>query len=404
GLTRTRPSLVRRQIRVKEGEIFNATRLRRDLNRLYDLGFFEDATFKVDDDPNLPGSLIVTYLLKEKRTGQLSFGVGFDSRSKLSGFATVQQSNLRGSGKRALASFETGSRRNFELSFGDPFVGRRNASYDISIYNRTLFREPSLVRQIGGGTTDNSILAFQEERTGGRINFTNPLDDDRTRILLAGYRNERARLFQRDAEGNLNTPVTENGSPLQSSGTVSALSLGFLRDKRDSRLDPSRGGREEFIVEQGLKLFGNTEFTKLSVDFRRYVPLLKGATPIAQPRLIFAGRAVIGRSINQLPAFEQYYIGGADTVRGYDTDEQFGDNQIYTNLELRYRLQNKVQLVGFVDAGTAFGGNFSSNANSDPLYSVGIGARLQTPIGLIRLDAGRGKEGIKTHFGIGSTF
>jgi outer membrane protein insertion porin family len=100
GLKKTRPSLVRRQIRLKAGDVFDAAKMRRDLNRLYDLGFFEDASPKVDDDPDVPGSVIVSYLLKERRTGQLSFGLGFDSRSKISGFATVQESNLRGTGKR----------------------------------------------------------------------------------------------------------------------------------------------------------------------------------------------------------------------------------------------------------------------------------------------------------------
>lgn len=405
GLKKTRPGLIRRQIRLKSGDVFDAAKMRRDLNRIYDLGFFDDVSPKVDDDPDAQGTVIVTYQFTEKRTGQLSFGIGFDSRSKISGFASVQDSNLRGSGKRALASVETGGQRNYELSYGDPFVGARNASYDLSIYNRTLFREPNLVRQITGTpTTDTGISSFVEERTGGRINFSNPLDVDRTRILLFGYRNESAKLFQRDTNGILTPPVTASGAPLQSSGRVSAASIGFLRDKRDSRLDPSRGGREQFIVEQGLQLLGNTQFTKLDVDVRRYFPLMKGAKVTDQPRLIFAGRVVLGRSLNQLPAFEQYYIGGSDTVRGYETDAQFGDNQFYTNLELRYRLQSKIQIVGFVDAGTAFGGNFSSNISSSALYSFGAGLRLQSPIGPIRLDVGRGKNGVKTHFGIGPTF
>jgi outer membrane protein assembly factor BamA len=118
-------------------------------------------------------------------------------------------------------------------------VGEKNASYDISLYTRTLFREPSLVQQIiGAPVNPNNTFSFQEERSGGRINLSNPLDVDRTRILLAGYRNERAKLFQRDSSGVLSAPVTSSGAPLQSSGTVSALSLGFQRDKRDSRADP----------------------------------------------------------------------------------------------------------------------------------------------------------------------
>lgn len=401
GLKKTRESLVRKIIRTKPGESFDTAKLRKDLNRIYDLGFFEDVTFKVDDDPNQPGSVIVTFLLKERRTGQLSLGVGFDSRSHLSGFASLSESNLRGRGQRGLVSVELGSRRNFEVGYGNPFIGPKNASYDISIYNRTIFREPTLVEQAGGANVSNDFT-YEEERTGARLNFSQPLDFDRTNTILYGYRNEKARLFQRDSDGNA-TPVTgKDGNPLDSSGRVSAFSLGYLRDKRDLKLDPSSGSRQQFIVEQAVSILGDTTFTKFDADLRNYFPLMKAEKPGAQPKLVFASRLVLGAALNQLPPFEQYYVGGSDTVRGYDSDAQFGDNQAYGNLELRYRFNRQFQLVGFVDAGKAYGGNFTSGGSL--LYSAGGGVRVQTPLGPIRLDIGIGKDGAKTHFGIGPTF
>ncbi|PQV62777.1 Beta-barrel assembly machine subunit BamA [Abditibacterium utsteinense] len=423
GLSKTRPALIRRQIRVKSGDPFDASKIRRDLNRVYDLGFFEDATFKVDDDPNLPGSVIVTYLLKEKRTGQLSFGIGFDSRSRLSGFASVQESNLKGTGKRVGASLETGSRRNYELSFGNPFIGEKNASFDVSVYQRSIFREPRLVNLLTGGGGGGAVInpdgtitfdgrnsgtntfSYEEQRTGGRVNFTKPLDYNRNRTLLFGYRNEQAKLFQRGSDNGV-IPATNNGVPLDSSGRISAFSAGLLRDVRDLRSDPSRGSRQQLILEQGTKLLGDTTFTKLDADFRFYVPLMPGETLSSQPKLVFATRFVGGRSLNQLPSFEQYFVGGSDTVRGYNSDEQFGDNQFYTNFELRYRFQSKIQLVGFVDAGSAFGGRFSTSQGVDALVGYGAGVRLQTPIGPVRLDLakGSGGNGVQTHFGIGPSF
>ena len=402
GLKKTKESLVRRQIRVKEGDTFDAAKLRQDLNRLYDTNFFDSVEPDPKDDPDTPGGIIVNFVFREKRTGQFQVGVGFDSRSKISGFLTLSESNLRGTGQRGFASVEVGSQRNFELGTGNPFIGDKNASYDVSIYRRAIFRQPTLLRNVGVDASDT--FTYQEQRTGGRVNFTKPLDYDRRRTLIFGYRNERAELRQTDVDG-ISTPVTGAGADLASSGTISAVSIGFLRDSRDLRIDPSSGGRESLVLEQAFKLLGgNTNFTKLDLDLRRYVPIIKGETLGAPAKLVFAGRAVLGRSVNQLPAFEQYYIGGTETVRGYNVDQQFGDNQIYGNAELRYRFQQKITGVLFTDAGTAYGGNFSSGRNIDFISSIGVGVRLVTPIGPIRLDYGLGKDGGRTHFGIGSTF
>ena len=403
GLRKTKPSLIRRQIRLKAGDLFDATKLLRDVNRLYDTQFFEDVNYKVDNDPSVANSVIVTFLLKEKRTGQFSVGVGFDSRSKISGFVNVSDNNLRGTGKRALASVETGSQRNLELSLGNPYVGEKNGSYDISIYTRTIFRQPRLLQRLAPGSSA-STFSFQERRTGGRLNYSQPLDFDRKSTLIYGFRAERANLSQVDSNGNT-TPVTIDGRELNSSGRVVAASFGLVRDRRDLRTDPSSGGRESIILEQAFKPLGSSNsFTKLDFDLRRYLPLIKAQALGQQPKLVLAGRFVAGRSLNQLPAFEQYYIGGPDTVRGYNTDAEFGDNQVYGNLELRYRFNRQFQGVLFSDVGTAFGGTFSSNVNPDILFSVGVGVRVQTPIGPVRLDLGRGSNGVKTHFAIGPTF
>ena len=427
GLQKTRESLVRRQIRIKPGDTFDASKMRQDLNRLYDTNFFDAVDPRVDDDPNQTGAVIVNFVFREKRTGQFSVGVGFDSRSKISGFLTLSESNLRGTGQRGFASIEAGSQRNFELGTGNPFIGDKNSSYDVSIYQRSLFRQPnSLVRLITGnaqatnanGTVvDNNGVPIldengdeiripanallQEQRTGGRINFTKPLDYDRRRTLIFGYRNERARsvVTNINASGLSAGDLTdeqiealENINNLSARGNISAASIGFLRDTRDLRIDPSSGGRESLVLEQAFKLLGgNTSFTKFDLDLRRYIPIIAGERLGAPAKFVVAGRVVLGRSVNQLPIFEQYYIGGTETVRGYNTEQQYGDNQLYGNLELRYRFQQKVTGVLFADSGTAYGGRFSTGNDINLLTSVGVGVRLVTPIGPIRLDYGIGK-------------
>ena len=397
GLKKTREGLVRKLILTKPNDPFDQRRIREDLNRIYDTGFFEDVNFKVDDDPDKPGCLIVTIGLQEKRTGSFTLGVGFDSRSKISGFATLAENNFRGSGRRLSASVELGSQRSYDLGYGNPFIGKNNASYEVSIFDRRIFREPRSLT--GSNVTIDTTSFYEEQRTGGRINYNMPLNQQRSRSLLFGLRNERARLFR--------TSTTDPGTRLDldvGSGRIFAASTGFLRDRRDLRLDPSSGGREQLILERAFEFLGGSRsFTKMDLDVRRYLPLVRAAKLGEQPKVVLAGRVVVGHSFGQLPAFEQYFVGGSDTVRGYDVDEQFGDNQLYSNIELRYRLQRKFQIVGFFDVGRADGGQYSSTRN-DLLYGMGAGLRLSTPIGPIRLDVGRGRDGIRTHFAIGPTF
>jgi outer membrane protein insertion porin family len=256
GLKKTKPSIVRSQILTKSGEPFNEQKLQRDLNRIYDTGFFEDVSYKIADDPQKPGALIVTIVLKEKRTGQVSFGVGFDSRSKISGFAGISESNFQGTGKNVSAQVELGAERSFNLGYGDRFVGKNNASYGISLYDQTTFREPrSVERLIGGGSTgNNTTFDYEERRQGTRLNYTHPLDFEHTKNILLGYRLEKVRLFLRDSDNNT-TPID---LPEDSSGRVGAISLGFLRDKRDLKLDPSRGGPEILTLENGASFIGGT--------------------------------------------------------------------------------------------------------------------------------------------------
>ena len=404
GLRKTKESLVRLLIRSKKGDAFDQIALRRDLNAIYDTGLFDDISYKVTDEPATPGAIIVTISVKEKRSGQFSIGLSFDNRSKLGGFVTIGDNNLFGQGKRASASVEVGSQRTFELAFGDSYVGKRLASYDLSLFNRLIYREPRIVSIVTGQPTDTT-KQYQEKRSGFRANFTNPLNLQRDTSLLFGFRAEKAQLQQTDANNGTNNQL------LDSSGSVVAFSAGFLRDKRDLQIDSSTGGRQQIIIEQAVKALGaTTHFTKIDIDLRQYFPLIgppkntaKGTIPL--PRLVLAGRLVIGKSLGQLPAFEQYFVGGSDTVRGYNADEQFGDNQFYSNLELRYRLNQQFQLVGFADAGKASGGKYSTDlVNSNVLFSIGAGIRVKTPIGPVRLDIARGSRGIKTHFGIGATF
>ena len=402
GLKKTKEALLRSQIRTRPGDTFDQIAIRADLNRLFDTGFFEDLSYRIADDPTTPGTVIVNITVKEKRTGQFGVGLGFDNRSRITGFVSLADTNFRGSGKRLSSSVELGAQRTFEVGYGDSYAGKNhNSSYDYSLYNRLIYREPRSVSAIIGSPT---TFQYQEKRSGLRYSSVKPLNKNRDTSLILGFRAENARLFQVSNQNLIPVDL-----PQTSSGSVVAASVGYISDKRDLRLDPSRGFRRQITLEQALPVGSSSRFTKLDIDVRRYFPLIgppknfaKGEIPL--PRLVLASRLAYGKSFGSLPPFEQYFVGGTDTVRGYLSDEQFGDNQFYSNLELRLRLNKQFTPVLFFDAGKAYGGPFSSSATDELLYSVGVGIRVKTPLGPVRFDIANGRRGAKTHFGIGSTF
>jgi outer membrane protein insertion porin family len=111
-----------------------------------------------------------------------------------------------------------------------------------------------------------------------------------------------------------------------------------------------------------------------------------------------------------VPFFEQYFAGGADTIRGYEEDRFWGKQQLLTTLEYRHPIQKAFNVILFVDYGGAWGGygsvnKFTQSSSPNLNLGYGIGFSFRTPLGPLRLDLGFNKEGkSRTHFLIGTSF
>jgi len=152
-------------------------------------------------------------------------------------------------------------------------------------------------------------------------------------------------------------------------------------------------------------------FTKGSFDYRRYFSKGGPRKSIKEKRLVLAFRIRAGVAGGTLPFFEQYFIGGAESLRGYTEDRFWGRKMLLTSVELRKPIAQAITGVIFVDYGDAwdapanyFIGQFPQSASFQGHYGVGVGMRVTTPIGFIRLDYGVGSEGGRTHFSMGQAF
>jgi outer membrane protein insertion porin family len=157
--------------------------------------------------------------------------------------------------------------------------------------------------------------------------------------------------------------------------------------------------------------FGSHTFGKVSLEERQFFSLSGPRKKPTDSKTVVAVRFLMGSSVGTLPFFEQYFVGGAETLRGYREDRFWGKNMFLTSVELRHPLARSLTGVLFTDVGDAWGGNFE-NVNISgfqqsgflPRVGVGLGIRVKTPLGPIRLDEGFGSEGAQTHFSIGNVF
>jgi outer membrane protein insertion porin family len=210
--------------------------------------------------------------------------------------------------------------------------------------------------------------------------------------------------------GRFLEPSTSILESFYAEGKVNSITLKGLVDTSDYSVDPTKGWRNSISLEQAGSIFGGErDYTKYRLDIRRYVPVGKN---------VFAARAVYGISVGDLPLFDAFVAGGADTLRGFAEDRFWGRKTLLVNTEYRIPLgkkgERKQQVVGFLDFGDAFGGVWRTPDGSavypaehqqfSPRWGYGVGMRFNVGVGFMRLDFGLSREGEQTYFSFGHMF
>ncbi len=394
GNTRTRDNVVRREFRFKEGELFNSKKLKRSKQRINNLGFFENV--KIDTHRgDTPGLIDVDASVTEKPTGSISFGAGFSSVDKVIFNASVAQDNLFGTGRKVNVSANISARRtNFNILLSEPRVFDSDVSAGINLFN-----------------SRSDFFSFDTRSRGAGLTLGKNLSE--TDWAGVNYRFARVKISD---------VINPTSLIKEETRTTSRIGGTFIRDSRDNFINPTKGWRHMVRLEFAGSVLGGADFYKAAYEISYYRKLVGKLVGAIHGEIQHAD----GYGGEDLPAFERYFMGGANSLRGFTIrqvgpldslgDPLGGEQSLLLNVELQYPITDGFRLFAFYDRGNVYGSGFNTastdtNINLSKMReSVGGGIRFFSPFGPIalaygfKLDQRAGESAGEFHFSAGNAF
>ncbi|HNX90547.1 MAG TPA: outer membrane protein assembly factor BamA [Candidatus Omnitrophota bacterium] len=385
GNTKTRDKVVRREVRVYPGEKYDGKKLRKSKERIYNLGYFEDVFFETvpTDNPDVK-DLNVT--VKETKTGEFSFGGGYSSIDSFIGFAQIRQKNFdildfptfTGAGQDLVIRAEGGSTRsNYYLAWTDPWIFDYPYLFGFDVY-----REEHNRYGITG-------YGYDETRTGGDLKLGKDITDELKAML--DYNLEEVKI------SNLPDDASDALRKEQGSNFLSSLTGSLNYDMRDNKFSPTKGYLIGTSLQDAGGIFGGDKnFVKGWLDGSYYYSIVENV--VLETKAACGISGPYGDS-DEVPIYERFFAGGGNTIRGYKergvgprdpgSNTAIGGESLFIcSAEVTFPLFKDV-LKGavFYDAGNVW-------AKNDDIFSTelkmgaGVGVRVKTPIGPIKLDYG----------------
>ncbi len=380
GNTNTRDEVVRREMRQLESGWYNTEKLNRSKQRVDKLGYFSDVQV---DTPAVQGTtdqVDVEVKLTERATGNLTAGIGYSTAEKVILSAGVSQSNIFGTGNALSFQVSTGAiNQVYSLSYTNPYYTDDGVSRGFDVYKRRV--DASNLSTIG---------SYNTSTIGTGVRFGVPITEyDTINYGLA---------FERTTIGLLvNTPqryidfVNQFGSEADSY----LGSVGWARDKRDSVIYTTSGTLQRVTAEVGLP-GGDLTYYRASYQHQWYYPLTRDLVFYTNAQIGYAG----GYDNKPLPFFKVFYLGGVNSLRGYETasvgpkdsngDSLGGSRLLLASAEILFpfpglQKDKSVRLSWFVDAGTV-GEKYDF---SEVRYSTGLGFNWYSPVGPLKISFGK---------------
>ncbi len=396
GNTRTRDNVIRREMRLNEGSIYNSEEIKRSKQEINNLGFFEEVNINTEPGSE-PDKVKLGVEVKERPTGTFSIGAGYSSVDSVVGMLQISQNNLFGRGQQLQLMAQLGGHSNYyNISFTEPWFRDTRTSLGFDLFN-----------------IEREYEEFDRDSTGFNLRGSWPLDSfkylDYTRFYLT-YRYEQIDIDIIDWDEGVALDIQRQ----EGSNSVSSIITAIVKDSRDDRWKPRSGVRHSLSMEVSGP-GGSSRFITLIASMGKWFPLPWDTA--------FAVRGTVGQifpySGKGVPISEKFFLGGLDSLRGFDVrsvgprerrpkrpqeywiagrkytyypkgysdkkDVVGGKKELYFNFEYLFPIlkDSGVRGLVFYDTGNAYGSG--EGFLSDFRHCVGVGVNWYSPFGPLKV-------------------
>lgn len=406
---RTKEDFLKRELKLKSGDVFRVDVARQDLQNLYRLGLFDNANVSLNGDAR---QVDVTYDLLERPVRGVNAGGGYSATSGVFGTISYRDQNFGGVNKQVGLNVQVGSRDlQFDGNFSSPY---RESNPDMPGYSVNAFRRGAISSTFDDDFQNNPTEAGnyeqpRERQFGGGVSLSKPVGEWDASLGL-----NYTRTSIRDRDGNI-IATDSLGNPVSFSGTgvddLVSFTAGVTKDQRNNPYNPTSGSLLSLSSQQSIPVGnGNILMNRLQANYSQYMPVNLFGTKDNQ---VLAFNVQGGTTIGDLPPYMAYNLGGVNSVRGYGTgDLASGRSYVLASAEYRIPVFNPVGAVLFADFGSDLGSGSTVpgepgvvRGKSGTGFGYGAGLRVNSPLGIIRADyAFTDKGDNRLQFGIGQRF